>query len=265
MTGNSMGAGVKALLSAAAMVGLLSGAAQAAPAGLLGFYEFTGGDLTDTSGLGSHGVANAGVGFVANGRAPGNAAATFAAVAGLSGFNVPININPASLPAMTFGAWVNIDPGAGPLAKFLSHDDGGFDRTIGVDTRGGGFSAFTGTGVLGGGPRVDNVWKHVAASYDGATVNLFVDGALAGTAADTTGGGFSALTVGSNPGFNEDFVGLMDDVFVFGRALNAGEIADIVNNGIDLGPPNAVPLPATAPLLGIALLTFALARRRRRG
>lgn len=256
---------MKRILMAAAVVAISGGAAQAAPVGLLGLYQFNNADLSDSSGNGNNGTAAAGVTFEANGKAVGDGAARFAAVSGLSGFSVPIDINASALPAMTFGAWVSVDPATAALGKFLSHDNGSFDRTLGLDTRGGGtandFSAFTGSGVLAGGARVDNVFTHVAASYDGTNVNLFVNGVLTATAADSTGAdvGLTSLFVGTNPGFNEDFVGLMDDVFVFNRALNEAEIAGIVQNGFEI---SSVPIPAAAPMLALALAGLALVGRR---
>ena len=71
-----------------------------------------------------------------------------------------------------------------------------------------------------------NTWTHLAVSYDGATIRLYVNGvqvgsrALTGPIAPSTG----ALRIGGNAVWGEYFKGLIDEVRVYNRALSAGEI-----------------------------------------
>ena len=71
-----------------------------------------------------------------------------------------------------------------------------------------------------------NVWTHVAFTYDGTTQRLFVNGAQVATRAQT--GNIQAtnspLWIGGNNPYGEYFVGLLDDVRVYNRALTATEI-----------------------------------------
>ena len=96
---------------------------------------------------------------------------------------VPVDINASVMPDMTWGAWVrtnNTDPG---LRKVMGHDNGGWDRTIGLDNRNGQFryTSFTGIGrpVVGDLPGPDSTedWTFLAASYDSAdgSVSVYVD------------------------------------------------------------------------------------------
>jgi len=71
------------------------------------------------------------------------------------------------------------------------------------------------------------VWTHVAATYDGTTLRLYVNGtqasskAVSGAIVTTTG----ALRIGGNTIWGEYFSGLIDEVRVYERALTATEIA----------------------------------------
>ena len=50
------------------------------------------------------------------------------------------------MPQVTMVAWVRPDDGS-PIKQVISHDHGGYDRSLGIDSRGGGvgWSAFSGS------------------------------------------------------------------------------------------------------------------------
>jgi len=84
-------------------------------------------------------------------------------------------------------------------------------------------------------------WHHVAGTYDGANINVYLDGSLDGTVATTSPIGVNAANVliGENPeaaGRNWD--GLIDDVRIYNRALSQAEIGELM----------PTQLKATAPL-----------------
>src|SRR5205085_11603824 len=67
-----------------------------------------------------------------------------------------------------------------------------------------------------------NAWTHLATTYDGTTLRLYVNGtqvaskATSGAIVATTG----ALRIGGNKIWGEYFKGLIDDVRIYNRALS---------------------------------------------
>jgi hypothetical protein len=72
-----------------------------------------------------------------------------------------------------------------------------------------------------------NAWTHLAATYDGTTQRLYVNGTQVATRA-TTGSiraSTGALRIGGNSSWNDEwFAGLIDEVRLYNRALSATEI-----------------------------------------
>ena len=113
--------------------------------------------------------------------------------------------------------------------------------------------------VLGGTARSVNgpsaittgVWTHLAASYDGSTYRLFVNGtqvattATSGNIAVTTG----VLRLGGNNIDGEFYSGKIDEVRVYNRALTQAEIQSDMNRPVtpDFTPPTVT---TTTPAAG---------------
>ncbi len=78
-----------------------------------------------------------------------------------------------------------------------------------------------------------NTWYHLAATADGSTLKLYTNGVLAGSVSGTLGPQNSEPlrigTVDSYPAY--PFVGLIDEVSIFNRALSADEIKAIYQAG----------------------------------
>ena len=70
-----------------------------------------------------------------------------------------------------------------------------------------------------------NTWSHLATTYDGTTLRLYVNGALAGssTIAGSIPASTGPLRLGGNAIWGEWFSGEIDDVRVYNRALSATE------------------------------------------
>jgi Concanavalin A-like lectin/glucanases superfamily len=74
-----------------------------------------------------------------------------------------------------------------------------------------------------------NVWSHLAFTYDGGHMRLYVDGELVASKAQSEGPpwGEGDLVIGCNPNYPEHFEGLIDEVRVYNRALGSQEAKDI--------------------------------------
>jgi hypothetical protein len=98
-----------------------------------------------------------------------------------------------------------------------------------------------------------NVWTHLATTYDGATLRLYVNGtqvgqkAVSGPILTSTG----ALRIGGNTVYGgEHFSGLIDEVRIYNRALTAAEIQDDMNLPIGPADTQAPTAPASLTATG---------------
>jgi hypothetical protein len=182
----------------------------------------------------------------------------------------PIDINAGVVPDMTWGAWVRTDNTSPGLRKIMGHDNGGWDRTIGLDSRNGQFryTSFTGFGrpVVGDlpGPESTEDWTFIAASYDSAagTVSVYVDldassvndalVAVTETARWNNGQGSFAIGGLRPDNTAELWDGAIDNVFVYNDALSEEEIdalrTDLV--GMEISDPRIV-VSRDKPLFGM--------------
>ena len=140
-------------------------------------------------------------------------------------------INPASWPAQAGqGAIVAKDAAAGAWYPTTPPN-------VGYTLRGGGSGQVSFAVAVGGGMKQATStatvpaggWHHVAGTFDGQHVAVYIDGALAGTA--TAAGSISPST-GTNVMVAADpidpqakFSGSVDEVRIYNRALSAGEVA----------------------------------------
>lgn len=232
-----------------------------ASAKLVALYQFNDQDNLglDTSGE-SHDATNNGTTYTGDGFQDG--AAVFNGSSYLR--STALNPNPASSPQLTWGAWVKPNL-TNPNRTVISADNGSFDRTISIDSRGGtiSWSAFTNTGssVFGSGitPSTSS-WVFLAAVYQEPTDSLvfYVNGSRFVTTSNF-GVSNTFFDIGHNPGFAEYFSGSIDNVFVYDEALSVDAISDIYMNGY----PAASPEPATAVLMGMGVM-FCMSRYSRK-
>jgi len=86
-----------------------------------------------------------------------------------------------------------------------------------------------------------NTWTHLAGTYDGETVKIYVNGVLAGSNTAPSGPidnryGYSPLYIGHIAGTNNEYYGKIDEVAIYNRALTVEEIqqhylAGLAGNG----------------------------------
>jgi glucose/arabinose dehydrogenase/PKD repeat protein len=193
-----------------------------------GFDEGAGTTVTDSSSNGNNGS-------IANGT--WSTAGKYGNALSFNGSSTLVTVPAAPslnlTTGMTLEAWVN--PSAigsvwrtvifkerpGGMLYSLYAGNGGPQRPVGQV-----FLANAEQNAVGASTLPLNVWTHLAATFDGSTLRLYVNGSLtstfavSGTLATTT----SPLRVGGNSIWGEYFRGRIDDVRIYNRALSAAEI-----------------------------------------
>ncbi|MBK7706528.1 MAG: hypothetical protein IPJ30_12315 [Acidobacteria bacterium] len=148
-----------------------------------------------------------------------------------------------NLQSFTIEGWVRSSPFSG--SKFIAAKSGlaslsGYEFGM-ID----GLLRFTLNGGAGGADLIDDAnvadggFHHVAATYDGTTMRVFLDGSLAAEKAVTTTLSFetsSGFVIGSRQSgiLVTSFGGLIDELSIYGRALTESEI-QIVFNSANIG------------------------------
>jgi hypothetical protein len=254
-------------------VGLSPVAAQAS---LVAFYNFNNPatPFADSSGNGNNITGTAGTAPIYGANIGFNGTGAYDYTAGR--LIAPVNVNPAAMPQMTWGAWVRTDSLASGLRKVMGHDDGAWDRTLGLDNRNPAifrYTAFTGdannSGPVEGSPAPTNTtdWTFIAASHDqvAQTITFYID-LNAGTTGDALqsftefagfGTGWPTFAIGDiRPDVtSEPWDGAIDNVFVYNEVLSASALTALRNAG-------GIPEPSGA-LLGACGAATVLLRRRR--
>jgi hypothetical protein len=184
-----------------------------APSSLVAAYAFSEGSgptSADATGLG-HTVTVGSASWIASGHT-GNALS----FNGTTARSTVADANDLDLSsAMTLMAWVypNVTPQSWRTILHKETDGGG--------TFGSGNVNAYGPSALPAG-----TWTHVATTYDGTTVRLYVGGTLVASAPATGSilSSSSPLSIGGTAAYGEYFNGRIDDVRVYNRALSAAEI-----------------------------------------
>ena len=129
--------------------------------------------------------------------------------------------------AMTLEAWVNPTTVTSSWRDVIQKGDDNYylmatstnsSRPAGGGIIGGSFAPAYGTAAL-----ATNTWSHLAVSYDGAAVRLYLNGTQVSSVAKTGSilTSTSPLTIGSDPFYGQYFSGMIDDVRVYNAALTA--------------------------------------------
>jgi hypothetical protein len=107
-------------------------------------------------------------------------------------------------------------------------------QQVQISTRFGEFGVFNPGGAattLAKAPAIPKAgdWHHIAYVFDGTEHRLFLNGALAGSSrAGVTDVKLFAVRVGRSPGnYGEMFEGQIDDLRIYGRALQTGEVGEL--------------------------------------
>jgi hypothetical protein len=212
---------------------------NAVSTGLVAAYAFNEG--TGTTALDSSGTGNGGI--LSN--AAWTTAGVFGSALSFNGSNAWVSIaDAASLDlttAMTLEAWVRPSAITSDWRTIvLKERPSGFAyalyATDGASRPPAGYVSINGSDVaaVAPGTLALNTWTHVAMTYDGATLRLYVNGQLASSRATTGSAAVSAspLRIGGNAVWGEWFSGVIDEVRIYNRALSQGEIQTDMNTPI---------------------------------
>ncbi|HYS25277.1 MAG TPA: LamG-like jellyroll fold domain-containing protein [Vicinamibacterales bacterium] len=167
-----------------------------------------------------------------------------------NGTNALVNIPSATslrpTSAVTLEAWVK------PTAVnakwrdviYKGNDDYYLEATSTSSARPAAGGTFAPGNVYGASAIPVDTWTHLAATYDGATLRMYVNGVLASSAPRTGGMNTSngPLQIGGDSGGGQYFAGTIDEVRVYDIALTAGEIQSDMTTPIGSAP-EVAPLP----------------------
>jgi hypothetical protein len=210
-------------------------AAPTGPAGLVAAYSFNEGSGTtvaDASGTGNAGTI---------GTATWSTTGKYGNALSFNGTSARVTVpDAASLrltTGMTLEAWVNpsVVNAAWRDVIYKGNDDyylmatSSPGRPVGGGIFGGSYGEAYGTANL-----TANTWTHLAATYDGSTLRLFVNGTQVATA--TRSGNIatsnSVLNIGGDAPFAQYFSGRIDEVRIYNQALTAAQIQTDMNTPI---------------------------------
>ncbi|SDH54650.1 Glucose/arabinose dehydrogenase, beta-propeller fold [Actinokineospora alba] len=206
-----------------------------APVASYNFDEGSGTTLNDRTGKGHTGTL-AGPLWSAAGR--------YGGALSFDGTNDLVTIADANdldlTSAMTLEGWVRPAGSADWRTVLLKEQPGGLNYALYSDnaaSRPAGYIRVGSSdrGVTGPSAVPQNAWTHLAMTYDGTTMRLYVNGTQVSTAAVTGAAATStsALRIGGNAVWGEYFNGLIDDVRVYGRVLTQPEISTDMNTPIE--------------------------------
>ncbi len=221
----------------------------AAPAEMVGFWNFMAGrGASYPSHLGHTGSLQAGASVSSDGRLQLSSVGQY--------YSVPHAAQLAISQAITLTAWIKpSNSGAQTILSKAGAGTNGFE--LGITSGGKLFVRFN-QATSGDTYRVESAanipttgtqWTHVAATYDGSTIRLFVNGQqnASKTASFTIGTNNLPLILGAAASGASTMRGQLDEVLVVSRALSAAEISQVHFGSFD--PYNA-PTDNQPPVVG---------------
>jgi chitodextrinase len=100
-----------------------------------------------------------------------------------------------------------------------------------------------------------NAWTHLAGTYDGTTMRLYVNGVQVSSRAQTgpIQTSTAALTMGGDALYGQYFAGRIDEARIYNRPLSAAEIQGDMNSAVGAGPPDTQPPSTPGNLVATAI------------
>ena len=154
-----------------------------------------------------------------------------------NGTSARVTVNDAAslhlTTGMTLEAWVNPTTVSAKWRDVVYKGDDnyyleGTSRNASRPAMGG---TFGGLPLYGTGALTKNKWAYLAATYDGATLRLYVNGVQVASRAQTGNIATSAnpLEIGGDSINGQYFAGVIDEVRIYNRALSASEVLADMN------------------------------------
>ena len=218
-----------------------------------GFDEGAGTTVSDASGNGNTGVI---------GTASWTTSGRFGDALSFNGTSSRVDI--ADSPSlrlttgMTFEAWINpsVVNGAWRDVIYKGNDNYFLEATSNNGSRPVAGAIVNGSHAeaYGSSALAINTWTHLAETYDGSAVRLYINGVLA-SSSPATGAiatSTSPLQIGGDSIYGQYFAGLIDEVRIYDRALSASEILADMNSPVGAAAPDtqAPVVAATGPPAG---------------
>ena len=202
--------------------------------GLIGYWNFdegSGSIAHDTSGGGHNGTVNGAVwttGKINTGlRFNGTTNSVITPAIALGGpFSVSAWVNPSVTPQV---GYVRIAETYYASGFYLGTDTTGTKYKL-IVNGGAGVTGSCGYGCAEGGT-ITSGWHLVTATFDGATAQLYVDNAVAGSDTFTAPSNINLpLYIGISKGGGYGWNGTIDEVRLYNRGLSSAEVSAIYNN-----------------------------------
>ena len=223
-------------------------AAASAPSLAFAFEDYSGTTTEDATGNGNTGSLAGGAAFAAGWFGDGVA---FDGVD--SRLDVPASETLALTNAFTFETWAYPAAMAGQL---WSRRDASDNALYSLHIQPSGalqFTALTTTGIAGlvSATTVPlNAWIHIAVTYDGATLRLFLNGVEA-----AAGPASGSLVSSDEPiRFGEGYAGTLDEIRIYRRTLSVAEIATDMTTPVQPARPFIASLNPNTGVLGQAIV-----------
>jgi hypothetical protein len=220
-----------------------------APAGLVAGYTFdenSGAVAGDVSGNGNQGAISG----------PTWTTGKYGSALRFNGTNALVTIaDSASLDVtnkFTIEAWVNPSASSAWRTVVMKEAPSGLAYALYSHNSGNRPAAYvrigtSDTSLNGSAALALNTWSHLAMTYDGASIRLYINGVLRGTrsAAGSAAVSTGPLTIGGNAVWGEYFAGSIDEARLYNRVLTAAEITSDMNTPLTpAGPAISITSPA---------------------
>lgn len=209
--------------------------------GLIAHYPFNG-NAGDSSGFENHGTVF-GAALANDRKGKSNSAFYFN---GASRVNIPVNVSLTPSNRITIAVWVRSEPkssGWNTLLTYRNSNSGPPYNSYAISTiplapYSNKWAFFLSSNqnsldneVMSKNAKTDFVWTHIATTYDGTAMRIYVNGVLDSSNTINLGNfvyNNISFTIGDYPSVpNHGFTGTLDDLRVYDRSLNLTEIEQL--------------------------------------